>query len=875
MSHQALLDDGSGSIGVRVVIPGLAVEFVSDPQMEGTTSDGRRRIYCLPPAGEGLVIEERINIPEATADVTANRITLNETDDEDLGQLFNALATTETYLLSTIQVNGTQIPVLSETGFAAGDVVHLGTEAILIASVSSQMLHVQARGHWGTVAQAHYSDDVNVGGGLRVVSSSPTRIRGRRFIVYMYGEGDDPQGDGTEVWRGRVTSEATLTDNAAAYTFNVDGILSVLRNKVGSEMEAGAAPRGAYYHWAAPLQIQIVEDGAPGDSLEFYGFDETQLDFLRRLQARLDLNTVSLDSVYTVIAEGDAWNIMVTVGASTTDVQVFIHSVADATEVTFTRWKDADGDPAPTLVAGASYTIDMINSGGVRGSGARTVPRGFFGIPIENFETLNPFYSDESQQEAFPDNRVYLATPVSADWTAVQIKWATSIAAHGFGDGETVDILSFSTADNWIAPRQVRIAPGAAYNAASLPEIKFGRTIAVGSLADFIQNLTHDAPTFANRLTLPAIWEDDFADMTEIRAVLDSAAGSRRFLRERIFTVFSPTDVDKILSHHARALSCYPCLDATGRITFRRFEVPNPSATTVSALDDEVWSDQLANLAPEEQGTFNVVVVKRGYSALDDKHTLRPLEVHDWRAFSDEQEQHPLEIAMQSTAVAGDASLTEEDAESMGLPLLGYFASPYKVVQGIAVTWQLFSVRCGQAVSITSQYLPSLSTGLRPMTDVVGIVVSRRFALGEPFGLLDIIVSPQNIAGYSPAAYIRTSSISFVSGTTYDVTITTGRYAPDGFAEDEFFIDGDKVRLVQYDSETPTEYTGTIVSVNTSTHVARILFDSLLASPGSSEWWLVGQSYSAITTGQRVYCVIAGNDGTIGSGAARARTFSS
>lgn len=873
MSYQALLDDGSGGLGIRVSIPGLPVEFVSDPSMVRTTNDGRRRVYCLPPMGEGFVFEERINIPEATADVSANRITLYETDDEDLGQLFHSMATTETYLQETAYVAGTQLSVLSESGFAAGDIVHLGTEAILIASVSSQTLHVQSRGYWDTVAQAHYSNDANVGGGQRVVSSAPNRLRGRRLNIYAYGEGDDPQGDGTQVWRGRVTSEPSLVDNGTTWTFNVDNVLAVLRNKIGNEMEAGVAPRGAYYHWAAPLVILFNENGTANSSpIKLIGFYETNDAFIAALQARVDSVTASLNSTYTVFAEpGDTWNISISVGGATTTANVYIHSPVDGGYISSVRWKDTTGAPtSDTLTAGQSYTIDWVNSAGEHYSTSGGMPRGFFGLPPENFETLNPNYCDETQQTAYPDSRIYLGAPVSRDWTAVQIKWPTALV--GFGEGHTVDLYDVNDDNNSIKTRALRFTAGTAYGNGTLPEIKFGRTIAVGSLADFIAGLTRDAPTYANRLTLPAIWEDDFADILDIRAVLDAAAGTRRFLRERVFTVFSPTDVDKIISQHCRALGCYPCMDDDGRISFRRFEVPNASTVGFTPLDDEVWNDQLAELIPEEQGTYNTVSIKTGYSAIDDKHTGRTFEVRDYRAFADEQEQHSLEIAMQSTASAGDNVINADDAAAIAAPLLGYFSSPYSVVRGISVTWQLFPLRCGDVVSISSTYLPSF-TGLRPMTEVVGIVVARRFALGEPFGTLDVIISPQNIAGYSPAAYVSTSAVSFVSGMTYDVTITTGRYAPDGYTEDEFFVTGDAVRLVQYDSESPTEYTGTVVSVNTTTHVARITFTGLLSSPGTSAWWLIFQSYSAISAAQRVYCVIAGNDGTIGSDASRARTY--
>jgi hypothetical protein len=875
MSYSSFLEDGSGKLGVRVSVPGLDVEFVSEPSMERTTADGRRRIYCLAPIGEGIVLEEKINIPDAMADVTSNRITLNADDAGVLDALFNSQPATETYLQGSVFQNGTQLEVMSEAGFAAGDVVHLGTEAILIASVSGGLLHVQSRGYWDTQAQAHYSNDAQVPGALRVVSSAPARIRGRRLRVYLYGEGDDPQGDGTQVWLGKVTSDATLSDDGTVWSFGADNILSVLRTKLGTEIEGGIAPRGAYYHWAAPLTFEVFEDvaGTPHRTslTKFFGFYETQREFLEALAAAVQAATAvaGVTTVFGAVEDGASWTLTATIGAGVTTLNVLVQSPVDG-ESTVGLWLDADGNHVSGAELVAGDTVTMIwNASDV--PGLRSIPRGIFGLPPVNFDAISPDYADETKQELYPDNRIYLSSPVASDWTAVQIKWPNGVTS-GFTSHLPEDALrveQLSIVENWIMPRAMRRDPGLVYTSQLLPEIKAGRTIAVGSLADFIAGLTHDAPTYANRLTLPAIWESDFS-LTDLRVVIEAAAAGRAFLRRRIYTIFSPTDVDKLIAAESQLLNVYPCLDDDGTITFRRFEIPNASTTAIAAIDDEVWqAGALATLAPEDQGTYNVVKLKTGYSASDNKHTGREFIVRDVRAIADEQEQHALEISPQSTAQDGDTVITEDAAASIVSAYLGYFASPYKVVQNIAVTWQLFPLRCGDAVSISTTYLPAFD-GLRPMTDVVGIIVSRRFALGQPFGTFDVIVSPQNVAGYAPVAFVDAGAFANVAGNTWDITITTDRYAPEGTTEDEFFITGDLVRLVQYDNESPTEYTGTVVT--SSAGVIRVAFTGALASPGSSEWWLHFQSYSALTTAQRVYCVIAENSGRIGD-AVRARTF--
>ena len=47
MTLERIIATGSGKLAVRVEIEGLPIQFVSDPGMELTEADGRRRVYCF------------------------------------------------------------------------------------------------------------------------------------------------------------------------------------------------------------------------------------------------------------------------------------------------------------------------------------------------------------------------------------------------------------------------------------------------------------------------------------------------------------------------------------------------------------------------------------------------------------------------------------------------------------------------------------------------------------------------------------------------------------------------------------------------------------------------------------------------------------
>ncbi len=868
MSWQSFLDEGSGGVAFRVSVEGLAIEFVTDPALEQTTTDARRRVLCMD--WKGIVLDEKVNIPEATIDVAGNRIELYETEDEDLSSLFMARASVETVLAASATVTANVLTVTNASGIAAGDVAHIGTEAIKVLAVSGNAIAVASRGYWGTTAQAHYSADSAANGQLTKLRDRHRRLRGRRVRIYAYGEGDDPTGDGTQIWLGIVQTEAALDDHGIKWSFQCENIAAALRTKLGNDLANPLSPRGIYYHWAAPLAVFIAETGTANRFAQmglFFGFYETQQAFISALQAWLDARTAAFACVYRVVPdEGGTWSIEIVVTAPVTDVDMRIQSDVDG-RILDAKWLDSSGAVATAFTVGQSYRLDWTD---VTVPGARGVPRGRFGMGSSHSRpgggtTINPNMADETQREAFPETRIYVSHPIANDWSGVTVEWGGDQGAVGYL------IVGRNTATNSIEIQQPQLAvfglQGAAtYTPAMMPSIKPARTLGIGTIADLRDAIVLNAPVYANRGATPWLTDGDIADWTNVVA---AASRGLPFLEQRTFLIYQAGDLAEYLAHHFRLYSVFPILDDEGKIALKRFEVPNASTADITVIDDEVLEGSWATLSPDDQGSVNTVVLKLGYDPREDKHA-RTITIVDQDAYTDDHETRALEVEPKSIT-AYESRLTPEEAAQIFMPVLGYFGAPVLTVT-ISVTWQLFPLRLGDVVSLTSQHLPAF-TGVRPMSEIVGVVVGRRWVTGEASGQLRVLVTDQNVAGYSPAAYIGSSAFSNVAGNTWDITITTGRYAPSGHTEDEFFVATDVVRLVQYDSVSPVEYTGTVVSVNTTTHVIRVTFTSALSSPGTSTWWLQFASYSAITTDQRTYCVIASDDERIGGTSTAARTF--
>src|SRR5688500_11920390 len=124
MAGDVLLETGSAGIAVRIEIEGLQYEFCSDPGMVQTLGDGRSRIYALAEMGEGIVIEDSVNIPEAMLEANGCSVPIFETDDEEVAQAFWFLPDIERHLAATADVADTALTLYTTSGLNDGDILH-------------------------------------------------------------------------------------------------------------------------------------------------------------------------------------------------------------------------------------------------------------------------------------------------------------------------------------------------------------------------------------------------------------------------------------------------------------------------------------------------------------------------------------------------------------------------------------------------------------------------------------------------------------------------------------------------------------------------------------------------------------------------------
>ncbi len=855
---------GSGDFAVRVTIAGLPIEFVSDPAMEQTTADGRRRVYCLNALESGIVIEESVNIPECSLDGRGMSFRLFETRDEDVSQVLHRLPGMTRILASDLDAGDGTVTLLSASGVAAGDVLHIGSETIRVGAVAGPTLTGCNRGWWDTIDHKHWATSAT-GAPAAHVTDRPYRIRGRRAFVTLYDDGDDLQGNGHLAWVGEVASEPRITGAGNEFRLQLTSVAERLKQSIGGAVADPVSVRGVYYHYACPLWFRFVElDGVGGEidkPLLFFGFFESNAEMMGNVdgsspgslnEALLDFETTwgyasTLRAVPDPLAP-TKWTIEAQVPSGTT-LSIYTWSPLDG-GVNASATIDAAGNPSGT---GTIYPLWITGGTDSAPPGAREVPRGFYGLPAF------PHQSVPSLAATWPARRLYLASEIAADTTAVSIEWGNGINA-------TYQIDSANASERYVELARRPGVPGAGredpvegtsivYTRASAPAITVVRGLAAGSLTDLRAALLSESETYASLGLSPLLSN---AHLDDWASAVTAGARGRHWLTNRIWILTQEVELLELLRAEWKLLGLYPYFTADGKIGLRELALPNSAQVPETSIDEEIVSVEYSTLSTGNQ-TVNIIKLLRGYDAVEDEHLEPPITIRDNFSLGLDNKPRRMEIAPKSFATYGDRLIGREDLVEQMLPVMALFGYPHDIVT-VHVSYKLFDLLLGDVVSFSADHLPSRTTGSRGKGPLSGIIIARRWALADAHGTLTVLLSGLNVAGYTPTA--RVTGQTLVSGTTWDLAIDNALYAPAGRTVDEFWDPGDVVRLVEYDSESPAVVGGTVVS--SAGGVIRLTLNSAWV-PGSLVWELEYASYDEVQPSQRRFAFIAGADGLLGA----------
>lgn len=852
---QNLVDTGSGKLAMRVTIQGCPLQPCSDLGMEKTTSDGRSRVYCMNLDECGFVIDEQVNIIEAELEGKASNLRLFETIDEQLSQVFDLEPTVQTWLSTSIDASTTTIPLYAVTDISVDDVIHIGTEAMLVTAVGTASVTV-TRGYWDTTAQAHYTSDI---AGLPdlLVTNAPVRFRGRLVWVHFYGDGDTLTGDGSQVWVGQVRDEPLLTGSGTEYNLVLAHIVDLFKSKIGGEEAQTIRPSGIYYPASAGLRISISEYAPTLTYVSdvFCGRFETQVEFVEAFYDWLTtpgestIADASLDSSYTpVVTDDGRWTMVVTVGSSTTSVGVHIESEQDgetSDRAELMRYESGEPVLGSTLSSGDHLYVDWRRYV----DGARTVPRGFFR------DATNTRCAKASLAATYPPNRVYTDAAVQSEWVNVTLEWPDNAATWArTGWPEEFYELDLPSGSDYlrIHDRRGTEAPsGQGYNAAAPVYMRVGGIYTRGDLADFRSWLLTYSASYAGRGLVPVVTEDALASWT---AVVNAAA-IFYWQKQREHTLVTSESLFDYIAHECRLLQVYPITNSAGQIALKLIDTP--ARTASKDIDEEIAMVDERPIELSDMINSNQTVSRVSAKIYSDHD---PYVVQNNAAFILDLEDRPLDIDPKSKLDGWYDGDQAEQVAAAFTPVLSFFGYPHTYIN-VKVPWTCFGLRLGDTVTFSADHLPSRVTGLRPITSAYAIVTGRHWPVDEVYGELRLLMTWQNVAGYAPTA--RVSSTALVSGTTYDLTIDTSMYFDSGDDCTDHFIATDEVRIYNIDEESATVYTGTVSSVSAT--VLRVAFDSA-PTFGSDVWEVIFDTYSNTTSSQKSeYAFMAGTDGKLGT----------
>jgi hypothetical protein len=890
----------------RLVIEGLGIEAVTDPAMERSSPDlSRVRVVGL--LREGLRLSEQCDV--ARGEIEASGMTVSIVDRQHDQIWCSWLAQQperRAWLTTDLPVSDTTVDMTSTEGIAVNDVIHIGTEAMLVFGVNSATQLEVTRAWWQTIEQAHYTSDGEELVTPIITLTRPITLEGRRVYLYRYADGDSLQGDGTLVWRGVCSTDARLEDDGGTWTITVDSIASLIKQPLASDLDEPTTIRGIYYPEAQFFRFRFGETSSAdigsftaskAASIRMHGFWETQADWCADIQLAIDQASSTAGAGTTGVVAGTTGVVEVetafSVARDTTTIVVetqdsghwgirWIPDSANPRHIYLTAFGVAGGGASfeiegPVFEVSGDATADVTaahpwvlvaGNGGVTGQGL--VPRAVAGG--SGLGRGGAPFSSLRLYPAIDLTSVALAVAASED-VAAQIEWTDGSTPSSGG----FPLRNADADEGWVEIQSLADArfmyPG------RLPRISLRRYLATGDISDLRDGLTTLAPQLANAGGSPFITTEDLASWT---AVAERAAGGRTHLTSRLYVVGGEVDLDELIAHECRLYGVFPRLDADGKIGLAYLELPTSTAILAGTIDD---GDVLVSDQPPTwernatDGSINVVELKSGYSLVTEDHEGVTFIVRDVTALSTRKATRKLEVAPLSLDPA-DFAWGVTSATDVARRVLAIFGRPYSIVK-VAVSVEssgqdwLTSALCGSVLGIRSPRIPNALTGTRGIGQgseqpAVGLVIGREWDLSTETGVLTLMVSEAQTAGYAPSVFVSSSTV--VSGNQYDLVVSFNdpsgaSMAPAGASLSDFYTVGDVLLLLVWDSTTQSPQSCAVDAIDDGASEMRVTFGSAPTLTGTR--YLTFSTYDdpSITTSQRRFAFFADASALLDDGA--------
>ena len=890
MTFARVYGTGSGALRFRLSIEGWPYEFVTNADMVTTTADGRQRIVGL--SVEGMKISQRADLVRSTVEAQGVSVKL-----VDVGQgataAFALAPEDTTWLAANATTTDTDIQVLSTAGFAAAGYIHVNTECIQYTGLGASPARFTGctRGRWDTLAQAHYIPNAGL---LRYpqITSTPAVMEGRRARIFAYGSGDSDTGDGTQIFLGVISGEPRMS--GPTWSISIDPISRILAQELGADLGDSVTPRGIYYSstvgGAWRLMIGRSSSGS-GAVLTYFNtalisfptatesFWETQQDFINSVNAQLTTATAGWNATIQCKPGRDGgYYFEISQNTPVDSIGMMIETPrCDLAFVTNEFSTTEDGPPAT-----AAERVDHFNTntdyywfpstGGAELAsklpGAGLVPRGHFrSTPVG---TAGLGSEAAALAATYPATRVYLggAVALTSNTTAVLIDWedpgGASVSRAYAAD--VVDTAARSV-DLGRTFSEYRLIDEHDFTPTNLPRIRLGRSYSsfvdgVGNLANLLESLSTDSGTQVNTGAQPVIRTTGgpvIAPGDIDQAAWDAAmlSAETSIIANRSYQSFAAVSLEELIAPELQLAGHFLAFDEFGRLIPKRLRLATGTEVGIYQITKAnlLTDDGFPRYEKGAVGKYSTLVVRDGYDAVEDEYTLPSIIVRDVSAFGQTPNSRTITIEPKSRYF-GRGSLALEDVVRVAANVLGIFGGPYAHVTLSVPLTGVFFTALGSTVSVTTRHLPSV-TGVRGVTDLLGLVIAREIDLYGARIELTLLVSTSRIVGYAPAA--RITSQTNTSGNTWSVVLSSAWFANGETAADHFLA-GENVRVFRYDSTSAGEIAATVTSSSGNTVVISV---SSTWTPSTDSWVLGFDKSTADPAGSRQlnYGYVAASDG--------------
>lgn len=792
-----------------------------------------------------LAWEENASPVQGTVDVGSLRFWLAAPDDGPTLTLGARDAQVFTRLVGDHSATDTTITVESTAAFGASGVIHIGRERITYTAKVGATFTGCVRGTAGTDARRYVASS---GALFRVYEAGtderlPT-LTGRRCTVWLFafggaGEAVNP----TLVYDGRIASGAGTVESSA-WEIAVEHAIHALdaetqaptlslygyahgraRRSTSTSVLAGGdyVPLLAYWTYASGTrQLTLNSDAAEPDR---GGWSESREQYLERW------NRASVAGSYGVYASIEARGILRVSAAD---------AVNNRRLVTWHGWNETNTfdppDPASTRATATTYS-----TGGA-------MPRACLWLAVEI-----PLPSSELAK--IPPSPSYPLTDATGAWwtlTAECVGGEMTAAVRDPVDAGADPVISgFGVKLAGVTERpdeDVRTSPWL------ITKPTTARLGLVGQGARWWSTLRYAVLDQMDVLR----GSDQLSDSIEWGRLeaLGRRAAAHPTRREYVVNIEEP--FLNLLRNEA-ALNGLALSTWHGRVSMCQIREAAPTEARSGTLTTGyLREDEVATVREVTDGLATSYVLHLPAPSED------TITVNDAGAIAESGAGETIEATMPRGVLPDGTDVATPSLQrsviEVAAALLAPWVRPYQVV-----SWpgdlRLAGHQIGDVVTLEEWLLPDQQGG-RGLDGIVGTVLGRRVDFDTGTVDLRLRLSPSTVAGYAPSALV--SSITGAAVTLDTATVATcgfaDPYLDDGSARTDggasYFVAGEKVLLIEIDSESPTTpFVGEVLSVAgavvTLTSSPGATWEGLAGDP--LKVMLVPDDWSTSTTAQRRY----------------------